>query len=101
MTITALKLLKAAQERGWTMSVWGGDEDPDYAGTNAAAAWEAVKATEEAMVAFHGATGQRIGAAFVMAPGPNSCAPEETLVNYTCTGGEFEALCDSLTETVH
>ena len=91
MTITALQLLKAAQQRGWTMKVWAAD-DPDYIGTSATAAWEAVKATEEATVTFHSASGQRIGAAFLMAPGPNSCAPDETLVDHSCPGGEFEAL---------
>jgi hypothetical protein len=100
MNIAALKLLKAAQERGWTMKVWAADA-PDYAGNSAIAAWEAVKATEEATVTFHGPKGERIGAAFLMAPGPMSCAPDETLVDHTCEGGEFEALCDGLTVVVH
>jgi hypothetical protein len=100
VTITALQLLKAAQARGWTMKVWSADA-PDYAGNSASLAWEAVKATEEATVTFHSATGQRLGAAFLMAPGPQSCAPDETLVDHSCTGGDFEALCDSLTEVVH
>jgi hypothetical protein len=95
-----IEAARAAQERGWTMKVWAADA-PDYAGTSATAAWEAVKATEEATVTFHSATGQRIGAAFLMAPGQNSCAPDETLVDHTCEGGDFEALCDGLIEVLH
>jgi hypothetical protein len=100
--ITALKLLKEAAAKGWTFKVYGGGE-LDYKGPSASAAWEAVKATEEANVVFYSAAGEKLGVAFLMAPGPGSCEPEETLVDHTCSAegkpkSEFELLCNKVTE---
>lgn len=96
--ITALKLLREAAALGWTFKVDGGGDEPDYVGASAAAAWEAVKATDEAWVSFRDAQGNKLGRAHLMAPGPMTCSDDETLVDHTCPGNEFEELCDRLIE---
>jgi hypothetical protein len=95
--IAALKLLNEAAAKGWTFKVDQGDEAP-IATKSGPKAWALVKEVDEASVGFFDAAGKRVGAAHLMAPGPNTCDPEETLVDHTCPGNEFEALCNKITE---
>lgn len=95
--ITALKLLQEARKRCWTFKVDQGDEPPIPC-RSATKAWQMVKEVDEAYVAFFDVAGKRMGVAHLMAPGVNTCADDETLVNYSCDGGEFEALCDAMIE---
>jgi len=100
--IAALKLLKDAAAMGWTFVVPNPDYaggEPDYKGASAAACWAAVKATDEANVVFYDAAGKKVGVAYLMAPGPITCDPEETLVDWgPADGGEFDKLCDGVIE---
>ena len=107
MTITALQLLKEAAKRGWTFQVDGGGTDEegcteyDYVGNKPLAAWNAVKDTTEATVHFLN-NGHMVGYALLMAPGPMTCADDETLADYAYgplnSTDEFRALCDNLIE---
>ena len=97
MAIVAVTLLRRAAERGWTFKVIGGDDDDyDYVGNQPLAAWKAVTDQDEARVRFYDGA-QYLGWAYLMAPGPGSCADDETICDYTCNG-PFGALCDALTE---
>ena len=103
--ITALKLLKAAEKRGWMFTVQGYDDDHDEMLTSATKAWEMVKDIEEANVAFYDSDSNYLGTAFLMAPSPISCAPEESIVDYTCARDEadnnaFTKLADAIIEEV-
>jgi hypothetical protein len=91
----AKALLRAAQEKGWTMRVQY-DDEVDYDGPSAKDAWVAVEATEAAWVSFFDAAGNKVGAAFLMAPGPGTCQPDESIVDYTIKNPEFVKLCDGI-----
>jgi hypothetical protein len=99
--IAALKLLKDAQAKGWTFEVDQGEDDLIKT-PSAAFAWTLVKDVGEANVYFY--EGQhKVGCAYLMAPGPMSCDPEESLVDYSCSlAGDpkkaFELLCDAVIE---
>jgi len=76
---TAKQMLKAAEQAGFIIKVYGDfDGKPDYHGNSAAAAWEAVEATEEAQVTFRNADGSSLpgGWAVMMADGPGTCDPQ-------------------------
>src|SRR5215831_7147154 len=97
--ITALKLLREASKLGWSFSVDGGGDDPDYVGASASKAWESVKDTDEARVSFFASDRSSIGWAYLMAPGPNTCADDETLVDYWARDKAFWKLWDLVTES--
>ena len=96
--ITALKLLREASKLGWSFSVDGGGDEPDYVGASASKAWESVKATDEARVSFFASDRSFLGWAYLMAPGPITCADDETLVDYSVRDNAFDRLCDALIE---
>lgn len=103
-TILAKVLLMRAQARGWRMTVLTGGDGPDYVGTDGAAAWAAVEAVGEAHVRFavdmsKDGRGEwsRLGSAFLMVPGPGSCADDESIVDHSGTG-EVAKLCDAIAE---
>ena len=96
--ITALKLLREAAALGWTFGVDQGD-DALRCTALPNKAWRLVKEVEEANVVFYDADSQRVGVAYLMAPGLLSCSDEETLVDYSSReGSPFSALCDRLIE---
>lgn len=82
-SIWALDLLKAAVKAGYGIIVDFGGE---YTRTSSALmAWNMVKEVEEANV-WIVKNGAKREWAYLMAPGPMSCAPDETVVNYSCDG---------------
>jgi hypothetical protein len=86
---TAKEMLKSAEQAGFIIKVYGEPTfEPDYQGNSAAAAWDAVEATEEAQVTFHNADGSRIPGswAVMMADGPGTCEPQETVVDCAASG---------------
>jgi len=92
--IAALTLLKQAQSDGMQITI-SYDGIVDYRGASAIAAWNAVKATTEAHAIFHDASGNRIGWAYLMAPGPNTCEPDESIVD--CSGaGKISDMVDAI-----
>lgn len=83
MTIAALELLKRASKRGASKFRVSVGCQTDYLGDSPTKAWEAVKATEEAHVLFYNEQGKFLGVAFLMAPGPFSCDPDETIIDHS------------------
>lgn len=86
---TAKEMLKAAAAAGLQIKVWGDDNDaPEYFGANPAAAWQAVAGQDEAEITLHNADGTRVkgGWAFLLADGPGTCDPQETVVDYSADG---------------
>jgi len=49
----------------------------------------------EARVCFRDERGHRIGTAYLMFPGSGTCAPDESIVDYSMSG-EFGKLCDAI-----
>jgi hypothetical protein len=98
MKTAAIELLRQAKARGWTMMVDTGGDEFDYVGPSAVQAWNAIKAVGEGSVRFVSADGNtRVGWAYLMQPGPMTCDPEESLVDYTSReNDEFTAICDDL-----
>lgn len=90
--IAALELLKLATAKGWTVSVWGGDDEPDYKGKDPLHAWEAIEATDEAEVGFYNEQRQFMGYALFMVPHNCFCAPDETIVDSGRETSEFAAM---------
>lgn len=85
---TAKNMLKAAQRDGLTIQVWGDDGGrPDYSGPSAKEAWKAVKETALAEIVLLN-NGSRVtgGWAHVMADGPYTCTPQETIVDCSASG---------------
>ena len=84
----AKEMLKAAAAAGLTIKVWGGDDEPDYAGADPLQAWEAVIATEEAEITLYDANGDRVKGnwAHLLADGPGTCDPRETIVDCSAEG---------------
>lgn len=102
MTIAALQLLTQAADRGLRFKVDQGEWVRTVSPTKA---WKLVKEVEEAVVIFTTEDGYRVGNALLMAPGPGSCSPEETLVDYSAWPSDADArrvaftkLCDSIIE---
>ena len=86
---TAKELLKAASKAGFTIKVWGeDDEEPDYSGTNARAAWDAVSDQDEAQITLHNPDGSRVpgGWAHLMVDSQFTCDPQETVVDCSAEG---------------
>lgn len=106
MSITALKLLKAAAAKGWWFTVDQSDDDGPIATKSPTKAWDLVKEVDEADVFFwmsnpKGGKPVPIGWAYLMAPSSITCSPEESLTNYSCEKegqpkSEFTLLCDQL-----
>ena len=96
--IIALQLLREAQKREWTFKVEDGYDEGPVETASAAKAWELVKGTDEAKVFFYDAGAAYLGWAYLMAPSPNTCADEESLVDYSESGNEFSDLCNELIE---
>lgn len=86
---TAKEMLKAAAAAGFTIEIYGDmDEEPDYVGTDYLYAWEAVESTEEAGMKLLQPDGKRVpgGWAYLMANGPGTCDPQETVVDHAVKG---------------
>lgn len=86
---TALNMLKAAADAGFTIKIYGDmTEEPDYVGNNPLLAWEAVEATDEATMTLQQADGSRVpgGWAYLMVDGPGTCDPQETVVDHAAEG---------------
>lgn len=108
MSITALRLLKAAAAQGWWFTVDQGDEDDGPIKTKSAVkAWELVKEVDEANVyvwqSMPDGKSMAIGWAYLMAPSKITCSPEESLVNYSVASegmpaSPFQIICDRLIE---
>lgn len=98
--ITALELLRRASARGWSFSISDGEGGFDYRGNDPVSCWHMVRELSgEAHVDFRDVGRQRVGTAYLMFPGSGTCAPDESLVDYT-TAGEFGALCDAIIQEV-
>ena len=79
--IAALRLLQRAEAAGFTMQI--GRLQLKHAD----AAWLEVEATGEERVRFYTDGGKTpAGWAFLMAPGPLTCAPDETIVDHSTVG---------------
>lgn len=85
---TAKEMLRAATTAGFRIKVWGGGDKPDYAGPDPMAAWQAVVDTEAAEITLHGPKLNPYpdGWAYLMADGPGTCAPQETVVDCSTDG---------------
>lgn len=86
---TALNMLKAAVDAGFTIKIYGDmDDEPDYVGNNPLLAYEAVEATDEATMTLSHPNGDRVkgGWAYLMADGPGTCDPQETVVDCAASG---------------
>lgn len=86
---TALNMLKAAVDAGFTIKIYGDkDEEPDYVGNNPLLAWEAVENTEQAHMMLHKPDGGKVpgGWAYLVADGPGTCDPQETVVDCSDKG---------------
>lgn len=91
MSTTAQRLLRQAEQNGWSMTV--GD---DLTTTSATHAWEAVKTVEGgAHVAFFESE-TRLGTAFLAARG-SAVGPDETIVAYS---GQVAKAADKIIEVM-
>jgi hypothetical protein len=84
---TAKEMLKAAAAAGFTIKIYGDPvEEPDYVGHDPIHAWEAVENTGEATMTLRQPDGGKVpgGWAYMMADGPGTCAPQETV--WDCAG---------------